>query len=79
MSEDAFSYVVFYLLRYLLLYTSRKLAYIILTPEPHFYIVKVEFTGVYIKFLISAQNIDCWYSLEPPRLISAQNIDCGTR
>ena len=25
------------------------------------------FTGVYIIFLISAQNIDCEYSLEPPR------------
>ena len=29
-----------------------------------------------IFFYISAQNIDCGYSLEPPRL-SAQNIDCG--
>ena len=35
--------------------------------EPHFYIVKLGFTGVYINFLISAQNIDCGYSLEPPR------------
>ena len=26
---------------------------------PHFYIVKLGFTGVYIIFLISAQNIDC--------------------
>ena len=34
--------------------------------EPHFYIVKLGFTGVYIIFLISAQNIDCGYSLEPP-------------
>ena len=34
--------------------------------KPHFYIVKLGFTGVYIIFLISAQNIDCWYSLEPP-------------
>ena len=25
------------------------------------------FTGVYIIFLISAKNIDCGYSLEPPR------------
>ena len=29
--------------------------------------VKLGFTGVYISFLISAQNIDCTYSLEPPR------------
>ena len=35
--------------------------------KPHFYIVKLEFRGVYIIFLISAQNIDCGYSLEPPR------------
>ena len=35
--------------------------------EPHFYIVKLEFTGVCIIFLISAQNIDFGYSLEPPR------------
>ena len=34
--------------------------------KPHFYIVKLGFTGVYIIFLISAQNIDCGYSLEPP-------------
>ena len=49
-------------------YISRKHAYIILTPmKPHFYIVKLRFTGVYIIFLISAQYIDCGYSLEPPR------------
>ena len=35
--------------------------------KPHFYIVQLGFTGVYIIFLISAQNIDCGYSLEPPR------------
>ena len=35
--------------------------------KPHFYIVKLGFTGVYIIFLISAQNIDYGYSLEPPR------------
>ena len=37
------------------------------TLKPHFYIVKVGFAGVYISFLISAQNIDRGYSLEPPR------------
>ena len=31
----------------------------------HFYIVKLGFTGIYIIFLISAQNIDCGYWLEP--------------
>ena len=34
--------------------------------KPHFYTVKLGFTGVYIIFLISAQNIDCGYSLKPP-------------
>ena len=32
--------------------------------KPHFYTVKLGFTGVYIIFLISVQNIDCGYSLE---------------
>ena len=32
--------------------------------KPHFYIVKLGFTGVDIIFLISAHNIDCGYSLE---------------
>ena len=35
--------------------------------KPNFYIVKLGFTGVYIIFLIFAENIDCGYSLEPPR------------
>ena len=34
--------------------------------KPHFYIVKLGFTGVYI-FLYLLKNIDCGYSLEPPR------------
>ena len=35
--------------------------------KPHFYRVKLGFTGLYIIFLISVQNIDCGYPLEPPR------------
>ena len=35
--------------------------------KPLFYIIKLGLTGVYIIFLISAQNIDCGYSLEPPQ------------
>ena len=35
--------------------------------KPHFYIVNLRFTGVHIIFLISAQKIECGYSLEPPR------------
>ena len=34
--------------------------------QPHFYIVKLGFAGVYIIFLISAQKHRLWYSLEPP-------------
>ena len=34
---------------------------------PHLYIVKLGFTGVYIIFLLLLLNIDCGYSLEPPR------------
>ena len=33
---------------------------------PHFYIVKLGFTGVYIIFLFLLLNIDCGYLLEPP-------------
>ena len=37
---------------------------------PHFYMVKRGFTGVDIIFLISAQIIDCRYSLEPPHRVA---------
>ena len=35
--------------------------------KPHFYIVKLGFTGVYIFFLFLLKNIDYGYSLEPLR------------
>ena len=35
--------------------------------KSHFYIVKLGFIWVYIICLISVQNIDCGYSLEPPQ------------
>ena len=35
--------------------------------KPHFYIVKLGFTGVYIIFLILLKYIDCGYLLELPR------------
>ena len=55
----------------LYIYTS-ILLYIYTSILLYFYtsihhIVKLGFTGVYIIFLISAQNIDCGYSLGPPR------------
>ena len=33
---------------------------------PHFYIVKLGFTRVYLFFLFLLKNIDCGYSLELP-------------
>ena len=61
-------------------FTSRKHAYIVLTPLSHFYIVTLGFIGVYtLFFLFLLKNIDCGsteavltsthnlYSLEPPR------------
>ena len=48
-------------------YSAKTYLYIFDPFKPYFYIVKLGFTGVYIIFLISAQNIDCGYSLEPPR------------
>ena len=35
--------------------------------EHHFYIEKLGFAGVYLFFVFLLQNIDCGYSLEPPR------------
>ena len=36
--------------------------------KPHFYTVKLGFTGGYtLFFLFFLKNIDCGYSLEPPR------------
>ena len=35
--------------------------------KPHFYIVKLGYAGVDLLFLFLLQNIDCGYSLEPPR------------
>ena len=48
-------------------YITKICLYNIDPLKPHFNIVKLGFTGVYIIFVISAQNIDCGYSLEPPR------------
>ena len=34
--------------------------------EPHFYITKLGYGGLYLFFLFLIQNIDCGYSLEAP-------------
>ena len=41
--------------------------------EHHFYIAKLGFAGVYLFFLFLLQNIDCGYSLEPPRYVLSKN------
>ena len=65
----------------IMLKTSLKQSYFVITKtclsnvdpfKPHFYIVKLGFTGVYIIFPISAQNIDCRYSLEPQFIFGAE-------
>ena len=53
-------------------YTIKTLAcpcniYPLTAVKSHFYIVKVGNTGVYLFFLFLIQNIDCGYSLEPPK------------
>ena len=54
-------FIAIVLLSFVTVCSSRKHAYIILTPlKHHFYIVKLGFTGVYIIFLISAQKHRLW-------------------
>ena len=49
-----------------MLFITKTYLYNIDPLKPHFYIVKLGFTGVYITFLFLLKNIDCGYSLEPP-------------
>ena len=48
-------------------FVAKIYLYIFDPVNPHFYIVKLELTRVYIIFLIFAENINCGYSLEPSR------------
>ena len=48
------------------LFITKTSLYNIDPLKPHFYVVKLGFIGVYVIFLISGQNTDCGYSLEPP-------------
>ena len=43
---------------------------------PHFYVVKLGFTGVYMSiiFLFLLLNTDCGYSLEPPQFVSPRRF-----
>ena len=59
--------VIFNVSEYIRKFITKTCLYNVDPLKPHFHIVKLGFTGVYIIFHISAQNIDCGYSLEPPR------------
>ena len=48
-------------------YIRKTSPYNVYPLEPQFYIEKLGFAGVYLFFLFLFQNIDCGYSLEPPR------------
>ena len=50
-----------------LLHITKRCLYNFDPLKPHFYIVKLGFTGVYIFFFLLLKNIDCGYSLEPPQ------------
>ena len=47
---------------------SQRISKNLIPLKPHFYVVKLGFTGVVVIFLILLkENIDFRYSLEPPR------------
>ena len=50
-----------------LLFITKTCLYDFDPLKPHFYIIKLGFTGVYIIFLFLLKNIDCGYPLETPR------------
>ena len=56
-----------YLNKHIIYFITKTRLYDFDPLKPHYYIVKPGFTGVYVIFHISAQNIHCGYSLEPPR------------
>ena len=63
---DAFS--IFETLTLCWMYSiTKKCLYYFYPLKPHFYIVKLGFTGYTLFFLFLLKNIDCRYSLEPPR------------
>ena len=51
----------------ILLYIMKTCPCNVYPLEPQFYIAKPGYAGVYLFFLFLLQNIDCGYSLEPPR------------
>ena len=49
------------------IYITKKYLYNFDPLKPHFYIVKRGLQGYTLFFLFLLKNIDCGYSLEPPR------------
>ena len=64
---DHYTVVLYHAIAKLYKHITKTCLYDFDPLKPHFYVVKLGFTGVYTIFLISAQNIDCEYLLEPPR------------
>ena len=58
---------LFHTLAHLLISITKTRLYSFDPLKPHFYIIQLGFTGIYIIVLISAQKHRLWYSLEPPR------------
>ena len=48
-------------------YIRKTCPYNVNPLSPHFCIVRLGYAGVYLFLLFLLQNIDCGYSLEPPR------------
>ena len=71
-----FFFFLFFFVLFCFVFCASGIATVVITKtclynfdalKPLFYIVKLGFTGVHIIFLISAQNIECGYSLKAPR------------
>ena len=52
---------------YMFWYITKTCLYIFYPLKPHFFIVKLGFIGYTLFFTFLLKNIDCGYSLEPPR------------
>ena len=60
-----------------ILHVSRKTCPCNIYPlEPHYYIAKLGYAGVYLFFLFLLQNIDCGYSLEPEAVLTYTHNLC---
>ena len=65
-TKDWLSRFMAHFIKLLFRQITKACPYNIYPFEPHFYIAKRGYTGVYL-FLFLLQNIDCGYSLETPQ------------